>query len=276
MSYEVLSGREQGQEFIFLQKGARFGPVKSPRFRVLASDYDMTLADGNRLDPATVEALKKARAAGIRLVLVTGRTLPYICGADGLTRDEASLFDRIVSENGAILYDPATNRAKVLGSPPAVELIRQVRELVGEDNAVVGWGSLHVPLEHAPVIADMAKRLGLHLHWIPGDNHAVFVNIGIDKASGLRAAMRELHIPMRSVVAVGNGSNDVAMVDRHRSGVGMGVAVANAVPELKAVADLVTKACCASGVRELISGLIQHTLKPREREAGGRGLSDCA
>jgi len=44
----------------------------------------------------------------------------------------------------------------------------------------------------------------------------------------------------------------------------------------KAVADLVTTACCASGVRELITGLIQHTIKPKQRDLGGRGLSDCA
>jgi hypothetical protein len=43
-------------------------------FRALACDYDGTLATGDRIGSAAVAALERSRAAGVRLVLVTGRT----------------------------------------------------------------------------------------------------------------------------------------------------------------------------------------------------------
>ena len=42
--------------------------------RVLACDYDGTLASQDRIGPEARAALERAREAGLRLVLVTGRT----------------------------------------------------------------------------------------------------------------------------------------------------------------------------------------------------------
>src|SRR2546425_8249586 len=85
------------------------------RYMALACDYDGTLALDGQVDAETVAALERVRDSGRKLLLVTGRELD-----DLLTVfPHAHLFDRIVAENGALLYAPATGTERRLwGSPP--------------------------------------------------------------------------------------------------------------------------------------------------------------
>ena len=71
-------------------------------FDALATDFDGTIAHDGRVDEATAAALGRAKAAGIRLVMVTGRELPDLFR----TFDRVDLFDQVVAENGAVLYEP--------------------------------------------------------------------------------------------------------------------------------------------------------------------------
>jgi len=71
-------------------------------FKVLACDYDGTLASEDRLGPEVLVALRKAREVGLRPILVTGRTffeLTRVC-------EHLDLFDGVVAENGGVLYFP--------------------------------------------------------------------------------------------------------------------------------------------------------------------------
>lgn len=73
-------------------------------FHALATDYDGTIAHDGVLDDATAAALERLKRSGRRLVTVTGRELPdlqRVC-------PHLDLFDRVVAENGALLYTPAT------------------------------------------------------------------------------------------------------------------------------------------------------------------------
>jgi HAD superfamily hydrolase (TIGR01484 family) len=73
-------------------------------FIALALDYDGTLAEHGIVDQKTLNALRRFKETGRKLILVTGREL-----AD-LKRvfQEFDLFGRVVAENGALLYTPAT------------------------------------------------------------------------------------------------------------------------------------------------------------------------
>ena len=89
------------------------------RYLVLACDYDETLAPGGRMDTKTLDALRKLRETGRKVLLVTGRELP-----DLLTLlSEPELFDRIVAENGALLYRPASREERALADPPPESLV---------------------------------------------------------------------------------------------------------------------------------------------------------
>lgn len=222
----------------------------------LVTDYDQTLAATNFMDPATIAALRALRQRGVRIVLVTGRTLPFICGPNGLiTTQQRQLFDRIVCENGGVMYDPASNKVTMLCPPPSAELVQRLTD--SGCQVLVGWAGIHVPVAKgnvAIVNAVLAER-DWGVHTIPGNSSLVILPKGIDKLSGMRAGLNEVHLVVGDATAIGDGLNDIAMVDRHNSGVQLGVAVANAHPALKAVAGLVTRGSAGAGVRELVRSI---------------------
>src|SRR5947208_6459090 len=95
------------------------------RFIALATDYDGTLAHDGRVDAPTLDALDRLKASGRRLILVTGREL------DDLFRtfDHVDKFDRVVAENGALVYDPASRKETLLATPPPPEFVEKLQKL---------------------------------------------------------------------------------------------------------------------------------------------------
>ena len=63
-----------------------------------------------------------------------------------------------------------------------------------------------------------------------------FTAPGIDKARALRGALPKLGIDASEVVSFGDGQNDKSMIEW----AGIGVAMGNAIDEVKAVAQMVT------------------------------------
>jgi HAD superfamily hydrolase (TIGR01484 family) len=90
----------------------------------LAIDYDGTLAHEDVVHDATADALVAFRRSSRKLVLVTGRELPdpvrVFPGID--------LFDRVVAENGALLFEAATKRETPLGPATSPELVQTLRK----------------------------------------------------------------------------------------------------------------------------------------------------
>jgi hypothetical protein len=79
---------------------------------------------------------------------------------------------------------------------------------------------------------------------------------GVNKATGLNAALRQLGLSVHNTVAVGDAENDHAFLKVCERA----VAVANALPALKSKADLVTNGASSMGVAELIGRLLQDDL----------------
>src|SRR5262245_25612697 len=90
------------------------------RYHAVACDYDGTLAHNGRVNDETVKALEELRASGRRLIMVTGREL------DDLQKNfsRLDLFERVVAENGALLYCPKERKEKPLAEPPQKDLVR--------------------------------------------------------------------------------------------------------------------------------------------------------
>ena len=82
------------------------------RYLALAADYDGTLATKGKVGPTTIAALRRLKESGRKLLMVTGRELPDLFS----TFEHPELFDRIVAENGALLYNPATKEETVLAA----------------------------------------------------------------------------------------------------------------------------------------------------------------
>ncbi len=69
---------------------------------------------------------------------------------------------------------------------------------------------------------------------------------GANKGAGLKFIADKVNIPMSETIAFGDGSNDIFMI----RDAGIGVAMANAIDEIKAAADYITLSCDEDGVAE--------------------------
>ena len=93
------------------------------RYHALATDYDGTVAHDGLLDDPTIDALKRLKASGRRLLLVTGRELDDLIA----TCPRLDLFDRVVAENGALVYHPETKDGSSSPSAPPEKFAAELR-----------------------------------------------------------------------------------------------------------------------------------------------------
>ncbi|MFY4729137.1 HAD-IIB family hydrolase [Nitrospira sp. BLG_2] len=233
------------------------------RYVAVATDYDNTLAVDGRVDRKTIAALERLIQSGRKVILVTGRLLPDI-------RDifpEIGLCERVVADNGAVLYRPATREHTVLAPPIPPQFVdelrrRQVPELSFGDSIV---GTVR---PHELTVLEVIRDLGLELQVIFNRDSVMVVPSGVNKASGLAAALREMGLSPRNVVGVGDAENDHALLNQCE----YAVAVANAVPTLKEIADWVTSGAAGRGVTEVIDELVGHDLSVSPFSASRRNV----
>ena len=221
------------------------------RYLVLACDYDGTLASDGVVDDLVVAALERCRASGRRNVLVTGRELADL----KQTFRRLDLFEYVVAENGGTLFRPAKNEERVLAERPSDEFVSALRAR-GVGPLSVGRVIVATWTPHETVVVETIRDFGLELQVIFNKGAVMILPSGINKASGLAAALEETGVSPHNVVAVGDAENDHALL----SYAGAAAAVANAVPMLAERADLVTAGARGEGVIELIDRLIDNDL----------------
>jgi HAD superfamily hydrolase (TIGR01484 family) len=211
-------------------------------FLALAADYDGTIAADGVVSEETYEALAALKKTGRRLLLVTGRRL------DSLQRafPRLKLFDRVVAENGAVLYDPATEQERALAPPPPPALVDRMRER-GVAPLSVGRSIVATWSPHEKTVLEVIQELGLELHIIFNKGAVMVLPSDVNKASGLCAALEELELSRHNVVGVGDAENDHAFLKC----CGCGAAVANAIPSLASEVDIALTHPRGEGVIEL-------------------------
>jgi HAD superfamily hydrolase (TIGR01484 family) len=220
------------------------GPI---RYLALAADYDGTLASHGTVAPETIEALGRLRATGRKLILVTGRRV------DDLMRvfPDVRIFDRVVAENGPLVYRPQSRETRVLSKPPPAAFVEALRRR-GVQPLTVGQVFVATEQPNERVVRDVIAELGLDLQVILNKGSVMVLPASVNKATGLSAALEELALSPQDVVGVGDAENDETFIAM----CGCGVAVANALDSLKARADRVTTGEDGAGVREVIETLL--------------------
>jgi hypothetical protein len=103
------------------------------------------------------------------------------------------------------------------------------------------------------LVLDAIREHGLELQIVFNKGAVMVLPPGVNKASGLKAALKDLGLSAHNVVSVGDAENDHAFLRAS----GYAVAVANALPAIKDEADLVTKGARGAGVAELIEAVIK-------------------
>jgi len=214
----------------------------------IASDYDGTIADDGVAAPSTIAALRRFKATGRKLILVTGRHLDDLKSA----LPELDLFDIAVLENGGLLYYPQTDTVRALADPPSAALVAHLRPR-NLPEFQVGQTIVATKATEEAIVREAIGALGLDLEIILNTDALMVLPPGVHKASGLDAALADLSISAASVAAIGDAENDIVFLKR----AGQAIAVANALPQVKAIAHRVTKAERGAGVEEFIDLLIE-------------------
>ncbi len=218
------------------------------RYRLLATDYDGTIAHHGAVDPSTVAALQKFKESGRKVILVTGREISDLESVFS----ETAIFDLIVGENGALLYWPQTKKEQLLAEAPPKEFADLLRSRA-VNTLSVGRVIVATLDPYEKTLRDAITELKLDLEVIPNKGSLMVLPRGVDKGLGLKSALRELQISREEVVAVGDAENDHSLLRN----AGFGAAVANALPELKQHATWVTPSGHGAGVSELIERILK-------------------
>lgn len=249
--------------------------------RVVALDLDDTLlrSDGT-ISPRTVDLLRAWRAAGHYVVIATGRPPRNI--AEALPDD----FHQVpwITYNGALVFEDGV---KIYENLMSVEDTRQIVSLVQDslpsctlgleiDDILYLNQAAKRPIAYqlANLIeiasAPSAKVLFWHndfaaldplLSGLPAGARALLSDkyslvqilaASADKAEALRFVVERWQLDMSQVAAFGDDVNDVEMVRN----AGLGVAVENAIPAVKAVANRVTRSNDEDGVALILAELL--------------------
>jgi hydroxymethylpyrimidine pyrophosphatase-like HAD family hydrolase len=217
------------------------------RYRVLACDYDGTVASQGVLAPETAAALQRLRESGRRVILVTGRILDEILDIC----DDMDVFDLAVLENGALLYNPATGRQRLLAPSLPARFVDALKAH-GVTPLSVGRAICSTWDPFEAVVVRTIHEMELDLQIVFNKHSVMVLPASVNKATGLSTALDVLGETAEATVAVGDAENDLVMLRM----VGCGVAVANALASVKNRADLVMDEPAGAGVRQLIHEIV--------------------
>ena len=179
------------------------------RFRVLACDFDSTLAMAGEVAPATEAALREVAASGRRLVMVTGRTREELLDVFG----DLELFDAIVIENGAVLLDPITGAMRALAKPVPAAVAELLRHRVS-GRVVSGVVICATLSSNGAEVHRVLRELEVDADAIYNRDSVMVLPRGVGKATGLTAALRDLGETFSATVAVGRTPGTGRLVAR--------------------------------------------------------------
>jgi HAD superfamily hydrolase (TIGR01484 family) len=221
------------------------------RYFALATDYDGTIASHGRVADETVDALIAVAESGRKLVLVTGRELPDLLQVF----PQADIFDRIVAENGALLYRPERKEEVALAEGPPQQFVVRLQRAIPDlaaGRVIVATGEPNEAL-----VLETIREMGLELQVIFNKGSVMVLPSGVNKATGLQTALHELSLSPHNVVGIGDAENDHAFLSLCECA----VAVADALPMVKERADFVTEGGDGAGVIELCARLLDDDLE---------------
>jgi hydroxymethylpyrimidine pyrophosphatase-like HAD family hydrolase len=172
-------------------------------FRALACDYDGSLATHDRIGSEALRALVRAREAGLRLILVTGRVffeLIRVC-------ERLDLFDVVVAENCGILYFPGSGTIRNLAHPSPSELLSEL-----ERRALffrVGRTIVDMARSDAEHARQALTATQTRMDLVFNRGSLMLLPPGISKGTGVRGAMQALGLTGHEVLALGDAENDL-------------------------------------------------------------------
>lgn len=271
--------------------------------KLIAIDLDGTLLHSDRtLSAENLLAIREAKAAGVQVVLCTGRPLlamEYLLDEIGL-RDEGDLA---ITYNGGLIQKTQTGevvRQITLNREDCKEIFELGQDLhlpvnfidlnyiyeppypVGaesiymaarrKDTNKIGLQFKEIDIENLPepffinkiVMSRPGEELDAMIPKIPTHYHEKY-NIyksqdfilevlppSVDKGSAMSFIGEALGFEKNQIMGLGDQENDLSLV----ANAGLGIAMENAIPEVKEVADYITKSNNENGVAHAINKFV--------------------
>jgi hydroxymethylpyrimidine pyrophosphatase-like HAD family hydrolase len=185
------------------------------KFRVLALDYDGTIAQNGRLDPDVRSAIIEARSRGLVVVLVTGRILGDLLQVAG----DLSFLDAIVSENGAVVTFPS-GTSRLIGYPPPQEFVQELHRRGIPIS--VGQCVVEAAADFSSEILSVIREFELPLLLLFNRSRLMVLPQGVSKGAGLHAALSALRLSVHNAIGIGDAENDHDLLTTCEIGVAVG------------------------------------------------------
>ncbi len=196
-------------------------------------DLDGTLAPvGGPIDDQSVKLLKELEDLGIYIVISSGKTLYYLIGMFRQVGLRAPIF---IGENGNVTAFGIDLPPKLLTAVQPTEkyfqnkdeIIRNLKELFPD-----GFWMQPNEIMLTLFFKNETVRNGIrkYLNNLKKDDIIVYEHVdsfditpvGIDKKTSLQALGNHLHIASNEMIAVGDGANDLPMIDYCAYSIGIG------------------------------------------------------
>lgn len=268
------------------------GEGRGGAYKLIALDLDGTLTNSQKeITPRTFDALMEAQRHGVRIILASGRPvygMEHL--AEQLHMEEYGGY--VLAFNGGKLIDWKTKEVIMEQKLPDELVPRIYQSAVEADLAVLTYrgktivtnksfdrhvmhnayinrlplielddflNEIEYPVNKCLIVGEPERLEVLEKKMIEeyGDTMGIFrsqpfflecVPPGVDKAHALSELCREKGYGKESIIACGDSWNDISMIEF----AGLGVAMGNAVDELKEKADYVTASNEEDGVAEVI------------------------
>jgi hydroxymethylpyrimidine pyrophosphatase-like HAD family hydrolase len=217
------------------------------KFKTFICDYDGTLATNGKVEKKVVRALERLLQAGWTLILASGRVLPDLLSIF----PEIALFDRVLVEDGALVYWPLSGKHTLLApAPPRAFLdclyAKDVKPLSIGHVVVATWRP------HEMAVLETIQEMNLNLTISFNKSAVMVLPAGVNKATGLQTILKEMGISLKDCVGVGDAENDYLFLKE----CGYSAAVANAIEPVKKSVNWIASAANGDGVCELIRHLL--------------------
>ncbi|WP_071395225.1 Cof-type HAD-IIB family hydrolase [Bacillus tuaregi] len=240
---------------------------RNKEIKLIALDMDGTLLNENQeVSVANREAIRRAEAKGVTVILSTGRSiLTCYDYAKSL-----NLLSHLITVNGSEIWE---KEGKLLErNTVQTELIQWMWDLsqtyetqywaTSSDNvwrnqmpdriADHQWLKFGFEIENQKIRERVLKQLLNQSKLEISNSSPINIEInaaGVNKGNAIEKVCKQLNLSMEHVMAIGDSLNDMAMIKKS----GLGIAMGNAQTVVKESADWVTAVNNEDGVAEAIN-----------------------
>jgi hypothetical protein len=216
------------------------------KFKALAIDIDGTITySDRRLHFMAAESL---RNMDVPVILATGNILCYASATSKLI----GLGERVISENGGVVSDGFDTKPYISDSiedcEKAFSYLSTRFDLIRLDSDLRKTEiALRRNIE-AEILQSSLEKAGFTMEVIDTKFALHIKSKKVNKGTGLEKMASLMDLDVSDFVAIGDSANDREMLEL----AGYGIAVSNADPELKLIADHVTSMSFGEGTVEAL------------------------